>query len=96
MPSRRLRTLTILLCLLPGTSSIAAPAAWHWWQSKLDGRLFCAQASPGPGWNKLSRPYLDVNCKKPAPQPPGTSRPRFEPGQPEADSPHKVRTQRLD
>jgi hypothetical protein len=90
------RALILLFGLLASSASIAAPAAWHWWQSKLDGRLFCAQASPGPGWIKRQRAYLDLNCTRPVQLSPKASRHQFEPGQPEADSTRESRTQRLE
>jgi len=46
-------------------SVLAAPAPWHKWRSKLDGKEFCAQISPGDGWEKVSGPYKDARCAKP-------------------------------
>jgi hypothetical protein len=92
----RCRPLILLFGLLASTSSIAAPATWHWWQSKLDGRLFCAQASPGPGWSKRPRAYRDLHCTQPVQLSPKAARNQFEPGQPEADSTRELHTQRLE
>ncbi|MDA8456626.1 hypothetical protein M4R22_17845 [Acidovorax sp. GBBC 3334] len=43
----------------------AAPAPWHYWRSKVDGRRVCAQTSPGPGWERDSPPYDGPNCTAP-------------------------------
>jgi hypothetical protein len=45
--------------------TIAMPAPWFMWQSKLDGKLVCTQTSPGPGWLKLSGPFVDARCGRP-------------------------------
>jgi hypothetical protein len=44
----------------------AAPALWYKWRSKLDGAQFCAQVSPGEGWERLPAPFTDGRCEKPA------------------------------
>lgn len=48
------------------SSALAAPAHWHKWRSKLNGKLVCAQTSPGDGWEKdtSSGPYRDGRCKR--------------------------------
>lgn len=53
------------ILLLALTSSFAQPAPWYNWKSKLNGRIFCAQTSPGEGWVKDSGPYKDARCEKP-------------------------------
>lgn len=46
-------------------ASLAAPAPWYQWRSKVDGALVCAQTSPGEGWIKVPYPYKNPHCKKP-------------------------------
>ena len=46
-------------------ASFADTAPWYQWRSKLDGKLFCAQTSPGAGWEKGSGPYLNGRCDTP-------------------------------
>jgi len=48
---------------LVSLATLAAPAAWYKWKSKLNGEVWCTQASPGDGWIKSSGPYKDANCK---------------------------------
>ena len=50
--------------LLPALAD-AAPAPWHLWRSKIDGARFCAQTSPGPGWERLAGPFSDLQCRTP-------------------------------
>nr|WP_295507026.1 hypothetical protein [Accumulibacter sp.] len=45
-------------------SSPAAPAPWYLWRSKTDGQVFCAQTSPGGGWQKAAGPYRDARCEQ--------------------------------
>ncbi|MCD5362843.1 MULTISPECIES: hypothetical protein [Chromobacterium] len=46
--------------------TLAAPAPWYLWQSKVDGKLACSQFSLGPGWVQFSnQPYKDAGCTKP-------------------------------
>jgi len=54
----------VLLAAL-STPLFAAPAAWHLWRSDLNGRHYCAQTPPGPGWQKVGGPYKDSRCEKP-------------------------------
>jgi hypothetical protein len=53
-------------CLLAAAciTVLAAPAPWHQWRSKVDGKQFCAQTSLGSGWEKVSGPYKDSHCEK--------------------------------
>ncbi len=58
----------IALALLTATLSAslaAAPAHWYNWRSKLNGQLFCAQTSPGEGWEKIAQPYKNSRCQTP-------------------------------
>ncbi|THF62652.1 hypothetical protein [Pseudothauera rhizosphaerae] len=54
-----------LLCALVPPPADAAPAPWYLWRSKVDGKLHCAQASPGPGWERERGPFRDIRCEKP-------------------------------
>ena len=56
-------TLVVLIFLISG-STLAAPAAWFTWRSKLDSVLVCSQTTPGEGWEKFNGPYLDARCEK--------------------------------
>ncbi len=40
----------------------AAPAPWYKWRSVSTGDTVCAQTSPGDGWIKLDRTYVDPRC----------------------------------
>lgn len=46
-------------------SVLAGPAPWYQWKSKLNGKLVCAQTSPGDGWEQDSGPYKDARCEQP-------------------------------
>ncbi len=50
------------LCLSLG--AVAAPAPWYLWRSKIDGKSFCFQTSPGEGWERVDGPFRDARCKK--------------------------------
>jgi len=43
----------------------AEPAAYWRWRSGLDGKEFCAQTSPGPGWTRVAGPFRDLQCREP-------------------------------
>lgn len=57
-----------VLAVLLGLSlcAAAAPAPWYLWRSKVDGKAFCFQASPGEGWERVDGPFRDARCEKPA------------------------------
>jgi len=65
MKSKTIRQCMALLAasLLVSLATLAAPAAWYKWKSKLNGEVWCTQISPGDGWIKSSGPYKDANCK---------------------------------
>lgn len=49
--------------LLIGTQlSLAQPAPWYKWRSKLNGKITCQQTSPGEGWERAGGPYKKSNC----------------------------------
>jgi hypothetical protein len=56
-------SLVLLLFFIPG-SSLASPAAWFKWRSKLDSAVVCSQTTPGDGWEKFTGPYRDARCEK--------------------------------
>lgn len=92
--------IAIAMAMLLAASAGAAPAPWHVWRSKLDGGEFCAQTSPGPGWEAVRGPFSDLHCSKQARQaargtsgaappqspPPGS----IDPGQSSSRSPDKT------
>ncbi|MBN8443014.1 MAG: hypothetical protein J0M28_15120 [Thauera sp.] len=53
---------SLITLLLAAGSTNAAPAAWQLWRSKLDGRSYCAQNAPGPGWAWADGPFRDSRC----------------------------------
>jgi hypothetical protein len=55
----------IALLSVFSASLFAAPAPWHLWRSQLNGRHYCAQTPPGPGWELVGGPYKDSRCEKP-------------------------------
>ena len=46
-------------------SSLAAPAPYYQWRSKLTGALACSPTPLGEGWVKSNGPYRDARCEKP-------------------------------
>ena len=62
----RLFTIAALLgAALAASTASAQPAPWYKWRSNLNGREFCFQTSPGPGWTRVSGPYKDARCERP-------------------------------
>ncbi|TXG77974.1 MAG: hypothetical protein E6R11_05720 [Rhodocyclaceae bacterium] len=59
-----LRAVLCAALLACSTAAPAAPAPWHWWKSRLDGRLYCAQTSPGSGWVRVAGPFDNAQCRK--------------------------------
>ncbi|RFC36117.1 MAG: hypothetical protein DID92_2727743677 [Candidatus Nitrotoga sp. SPKER] len=57
---------TLIIYLFFCTSAFAAPASWYQWKSKLNNKRYCAQTSPGAGWEQDSDPYKDAHCSIPA------------------------------
>ena len=60
---------TIHLCLTMviaslAAATLAAPASWFQWRSKLDGKLVCSQTPLGTGWERATGPYRDSHCTK--------------------------------
>lgn len=79
------RRAALLAMLLLTASADAAPAPWQVWRSKLDGREFCAQTSPGPGWTYERGPFADLHCRQPS-KPTGPSgKVNIPPGFPSVD-----------
>lgn len=46
-------------------STLAAPAPYYQWRSKLTGALACSPTPLGEGWVKATGPYRDARCEKP-------------------------------
>jgi hypothetical protein len=68
MPAHRVITLMAIVLIavaLLALPALAGPAPWYQWRSKLNGRLVCAQTSPGEGWALDSGPYKDSRCEQP-------------------------------
>jgi hypothetical protein len=42
--------------------AVAQPAPWYLWKSKLNGKTFCGQTSPGDGWEQAGGPFKKSNC----------------------------------
>lgn len=59
-----LRAVLCAALLACSTPALAAPAPWHWWKSRLDGRIYCAQTSPGSGWVRIAGPFDNAQCRK--------------------------------
>lgn len=55
----------ILLGFYGSNQSVAAPAPWYLWQSKITGGVICAQHSPGEGWLQLAGRFPSAGqCKQ--------------------------------
>lgn len=60
---------SVVALVLPLTAAVlpapaaAAPAPWYQWRSVVDSRLVCAQASPGPGWQREGDPFEGPGCQ---------------------------------
>ena len=54
--------LAIALAML-APPTLAAPAPWYYWRSKVDGVRLCAQTSPGHGWERDSAAYEGPGCQ---------------------------------
>jgi hypothetical protein len=46
------------------SSSLAAPAPYYQWRSKLTGELACSPTPLGEGWVRSNGPYRDARCEK--------------------------------
>jgi hypothetical protein len=58
----------LCLCLFVLTSSsMAEPAAWYWWFSKISDAKVCSQTSPGDGWTQGKTAFSDPQCQKQKP-----------------------------
>lgn len=60
---RRLPLLLLLLAAAAG-ATLAAPAPWYLYQSRLDGQKACSQTPLGEGWVQIAGPYKDAHCEK--------------------------------
>ena len=59
-----MKTLSTLILFLFAGTSMAAPAHYWKWRSKLDGKIVCSQTPLGAGWEKADGPYQDAQCGK--------------------------------
>ncbi len=59
----KLRFATLVIYSFFCVSAFAAPASWYQWKSKLNNERYCAQTSPGAGWEQDSDPYKDARCE---------------------------------
>jgi len=60
----KLGTLVAMLVLAFTSSTVAAPAPFYKWQSKLNGYIACGQTSLGSGWILFSKTrYKDAGCR---------------------------------
>lgn len=47
------------------SSSLAGPAPYYQYRSKLTGALACSPTPLGEGWVRSNGPYRDAHCEKP-------------------------------
>jgi hypothetical protein len=59
----KLRFATLVIYSFFCVSAFAAPASWYQWKSKLNDERYCAQTSPGAGWEQGNDPYKDAHCE---------------------------------
>jgi len=56
-----------ILCAVLAAGCLAAqaePAPWYWWISKVTGKQFCGQTSPGEGWERGRGPFRNSRCER--------------------------------
>ena len=51
-----------VVLLAPVAQTLARPAAWYWWASRVGDQRICAQTSPGEAWYRDSAAYKDSQC----------------------------------
>jgi hypothetical protein len=59
-----LASLVGVLLACASAPSLAEPAPWFKWRSKLDGTLACSQTPLGPGWDRVAGSHRDSRCEK--------------------------------
>ena len=59
------RFAALVICSFICVPAFAAPALWYQWNSKSNDGRYCAQTSPGNGWERGSGPYKDAHCEIP-------------------------------
>jgi hypothetical protein len=57
------RVALALFAMLLMTQVRADAASWYRWESQADGRLVCAQFSPGDGWKRFAGPFNNAACR---------------------------------
>lgn len=60
-----IRRLTIFTLFFLSTATLAEPAPYYWWVSRLDGNRVCSQFLPGDGWIQEAKPFRDARCRVP-------------------------------
>jgi hypothetical protein len=45
-------------------TAFAEPDPWYLWQNKLDGETYCAQTSPGEGWEQNDGSFTNARCRR--------------------------------
>jgi hypothetical protein len=63
---RRAKIILAMTILSVTTATYAQSAPYYWWKSKIDGKRYCLQTSPGDGWARDSGPFKDARCSTPA------------------------------
>lgn len=58
------RLALLLLTASAAAATLAAPARWYLYQSRLDGQKACSQTPLGEGWTQIAGPYQDAHCEK--------------------------------
>ncbi len=58
-----IRRLFIFVLFFASTVSLAEPAPWFWWISRLDGSRACSQTSLGEGWVREPVAFRDAMCR---------------------------------
>ncbi|QGW80034.1 hypothetical protein GPJ81_19095 [Pseudomonas alkylphenolica] len=58
---QRLALAVLAVLLMTQVRADAAP--WYRWESQVDGRLVCAQFSPGDGWKRFAGPFNNAACR---------------------------------
>lgn len=60
---KRRLLLAAALALAAG-ATLARPAWWYLYQSRIDGQRACSQTPLGAGWVRIAGPFNDAHCEK--------------------------------
>ncbi len=55
-------TVPIILSLFAAAAAAADSAPWYLWDNALDGKMQCAQISPGKEWTKIGGAFGNSSC----------------------------------